>query len=51
MWNKRNSAEDHRGRQGKLNGKSSKREKNHERFLTIGNKLSVAGGEVGGRMG
>ena len=46
MWNIRNSVEDHRGREGKLNGKSSEREKNHERLLTIGNKLRVAGGEV-----
>ena len=30
MQNIRNSAEDHRGREGKLNGKSSEREKNHE---------------------
>ena len=34
-----------------MNGKSSEREKNHETLLTIGNKLRVAGGEVGGRMG
>ena len=38
MWNIRNSAEDHKGREGKLNGKSSEREKNYERHLTIGNK-------------
>ena len=30
MRNIRNSAEDHRGREGKLNGKSSERDKNHE---------------------
>ena len=37
------------GREGKLNGKSSEREKNHEkRHLTIGNKLRVAGRMVGG---
>ena len=42
--------EDHRGREGKLNGKKSERETNHERLLTIGNKLRVAGGEVGWEM-
>ena len=36
---------------GKLNGKSSEREANHKRLLTIGNKLRVAGGEVGGGIG
>ena len=51
MWNMRNRAEDHWGREGKLNGKSPEREKNHERLLTIGNKLRVAGGKVGGGMG
>ena len=45
MWNIGNSTEDHRGREGKLSGKSSEREKNHERLLTIGNKLRVSGGE------
>ena len=29
----------------------SKRETNHKRLLTIGNKLRVAREEVGGRMG
>ena len=48
MWNIRNSAEDHRGREGKLNGKKSEREKNHERRLTLRNKLRIAGGEGGG---
>ena len=38
MWNIRNSAEDHGGREGKLSGKSSKRKKNHERLLTVENK-------------
>ena len=51
MWYVRNSAEDHRGREGKLNGKKSERETNHERLLTIGNKLRFAGGEVGGGWG
>ena len=47
MWNIRNSTEDHRGREGKLNGKKSERETNHDRILTLGNKLRVAEGEVG----
>ena len=50
MWNIRNRAEDRRGRDGKLNGKKSQRETNHE-TLTIGNKLRVAGGELFGEMG
>ena len=32
MWNIRYSEEDRRGREGKLNGKSSEREKNHEKL-------------------
>ena len=48
MWNIRNSTEGHRGREGKLNGKKSERETNHERLLTIGNNLRVAGGARGG---
>ena len=51
MWNIRYSEEDRRGREGKLNGKSSEREKNQERLLILGNKLMVAGGEVGEGMG
>ena len=51
MWNIRNSAEDHRRREGKLNGKKSETETNHERLLTMGKKLRVASGEVGGEMG
>ena len=35
MWKRRNSAEDHRGREEKLNGKKSEREINHERLLTL----------------
>ena len=50
-WNIINSAEDHKGREGKLNGKKSERETYHERFLTLGNKLRVAEGEVGRGMG
>ena len=51
MWNIRNSMEDHRGREGKLQGKKSERETSHERLLTLGNKMRVAGGEGGGGMG
>ena len=50
MWNTRKSAEDHRVREGKPK-KSSENEKNHARLLSIGNKLRVAGGEVGKVMG
>ena len=39
MWNARTSMEEHRGREGKLNGKKSEKETNHERLLIIGNKL------------
>ena len=42
MQNTRNSTEDNRVRQRKLNGKSSERKNNHERLLTVGNKLRVA---------
>ena len=38
-------------REGKPKGKSSERETNHERLLTLGNKLRIAGREVDGRMG
>ena len=51
MWNIRNSAEDHRGGERKLNGRLSERETNHERLPTLGNKLKVARGEVGEGMG
>ena len=46
-----NSTEDHKVMEGKRNGKSPEREKNHERLLTLGNKLRVAGEEVGGGWG
>ena len=46
MRNIRNSAEDHRGREGKLNGKKSEREKNHETLWTPGNKLRVTKGRA-----
>ena len=51
MWNIRNSLEEHRGREEKLNGKSSESEKNNERLFSIGNKLRVAGGVVDQRDG
>ena len=51
MWNIRNSADDHRGREGKLNGKSSEKERNPDRLLTIGNKLKVPGLEGCRQMG
>ena len=44
MWNIRNSTEDHRGREGKLNGKKSEGEINHERLWTLGTKLRVTEG-------
>ena len=47
MWNIRNSTEDQREREGKLNGKKSEKETNRKRLLTIGNKLRGAGGVVG----
>ena len=51
MWNIRNSAEDHRGREGKLNGKKSLRETNHMRLFTLGKKLRVVKRVVGRGMG
>ena len=48
MRNIRNSAEDHKGREEKLNGKSPERETNHERLLTVRNKVRVVEGQVGG---
>ena len=44
MWNVRNSTEDHGGREGKWNGKTSEKETNHERLSTIGNKRLLEGG-------
>ena len=49
-WNIRNSAEDCRGREGKIRQKQRGRQTN-EGFLSTGNKLRVAGGEVGGGWG
>ena len=46
MWNIRNSMEDHRGREEKLNGKKSERETNHE-DLTPGTKLRITEGRCG----
>ena len=51
MWNIRNSTEDHREKEEKLDGKSSEQEKNQKRLLTTGNKLKVAGGKVGKGLG
>ena len=51
MWNIRNCTEDHRGREGKLNGKKSERETNHERLWTLGNKLRVTEGSRVGVLG
>ena len=51
MWNIRNSAEDHRETEGKLNEKKSMRETTLERLLTIGNKLRVTRGERDGEIG
>ena len=42
MWTIRNSVEDNRGKEGKLNGKKSVRETNCERLLSLGNKPRVA---------
>ena len=36
---------------GKLNVKKSEKGTNHERLLTLGNKLRVTGEEVGGGVG
>ena len=53
MWNIRNSERDHKGRGegGKLSGEKLERKTNHERLLTLGNKLRVAEGEEGRGMG
>ena len=40
-WNIRNSTEYYRASKGKLNGKKSERETNHERLWTLGNELIV----------
>ena len=44
MWTIRNSSEDHRGMEGKLNGNKSERETNHERLWILGTKLKVTEG-------
>ena len=49
MWNIRNSEEDHRGREGKLNGKKSERETSPGRLWTPKNKLRVTEGRDWGR--
>lgn len=38
MRNVKNSLEDHKGREGRRNGKKSERETNHERLWTPGTK-------------
>ena len=43
--------EDHRGREGKLNGKKSERETSHERLWTLGTKLRVTEGKGKGVTG
>ena len=48
MWNIRYSAEDQRGRDGKLNGKKSERETDHERLWTPENKQGYRREGVGG---
>ena len=48
MWNIRNSTEDNRGRDGKLNGKSLEREKNHE---TLNSRKQTEGCRRGGECG
>ena len=47
MWTIRNNTEDHRGREGKLNGKKSERETNHESLRTSGTKQRVTEGGGG----
>ena len=49
MWNIRKSAEDHKGREGKLG--RNQRETNHERLLTLGHKLGVVEGRWMGGWG
>ena len=48
MWNLRNKADEHRGRERKINKIKTEREANHKRLLTIELKLRVAGEKVGG---
>ena len=50
-WNLRNKTEDHRGREEKHKTRQNQRETNHKRLLIIGNKLNIAGREVGWSMG
>ena len=49
MWNLKNKTDEHRGREGEISWKQRGRQT--IRHLTIGNKLSVAGGEVGRETG
>ena len=47
LWNIRNSTEDQRGREGKLSGKSSKREKTPWETLNCRKQTESSWGEVG----
>ena len=53
IWDLRNKAAEREEQEGKnkIRQKLSEREANHKRLLTIRNKLRVAGGAVGRRMG
>ena len=44
MWNINNRAEDHRRREGKLNGKKAERETNHKRLWNLGNRVTEGSG-------
>ena len=49
MWNLRNTTDEHKGKEGKLNNIKTEREANHKRLLNTENKLRVAGeGSEGG---
>ena len=51
MWNLRNKADGHRGREEKKNKIKTDKETNHNRLLNIEITLRVAGGEVIGGYG
>ena len=48
MWNLRNTTDEPRGREGKLNNIKTEREANHKRLLNTEKKMRVAGGDVSG---
>ena len=50
-WNLRNKTDEHKAREGKIKQIKTERKTNHKRFLNIGNKLRVAGEEMGGSKG